>query len=190
MATLDLSPEEIAAAGHGRYGRVLRGPRMGVMLHYDGSTSDAGGLAWFADPTCQVSYQIVVADDGRWAQIAPDEARAWHAGVCRTSDAKRLPYVDANSAFYGIAALTNEANQVTAAQMLTIAWLTWRYFVRHGWALSETWRIVGHDTEAWPRGRKTDPTGPLPRNPVLALSDVRYLVPRIAPPSAAPVRAA
>lgn len=180
MATLAWTPQRLAIPGDGQFGRVLREPRMGVMVHYDGSSSDTGGLAWFNDPACEVSYQVGVTDEGRWAQIAPDSARAWHAGVCRSSD-PRLPYTDANSAFYGIAALTNDRYQVTVAQMLTMAFKIRGWFSAHGWDPEETWRIVGHDTEAWPRGRKIDPTGPDKRNPILALEDLRFLVPRIRP---------
>lgn len=190
MAELIWTPERIRVPGDGQFGADLRESRIGAMVHYDGSTSDHGGLAWFNDPRCEVSYQVVVLDDGRWAQIAPDSARAWHAGVCRTSDPKRLPYRDANSAFLGIAALTDDRHQVTVAQMLTIAWKIRSWFALHGWKPEETWRIVGHDAEAvYPaghgkagqRGRKIDPTGPDPKNPILAMEDIRYLVPRMRP---------
>lgn len=178
MAALDWTPSRMVVSGDGQYGTLLREPRMGVMVHYDGSTNDDAGLAWFSDPACAVSYQVEVTDEGRWAQIAPDSARAWHAGACRSSD-PRLPYKDANSAFYGISALTDDKYQVTTAQLLTMAWKIRMYFRVHRWDPSETWRIVGHDTEAWPRGRKADPTGPNPKNPILAIEDVRWLVPRI-----------
>ena len=178
MGDLIWTPKRIRVPGVGKFGPSLREPRRGVMVHYDGSTTDHGGLAWFDDPRCEVSYQVVVLDDGRWAQIAPDSARAYHAGACRTSDPKRLPYRDANSAFLGIAALTDDRHKVTEAQLITIAWKARAWFAENGWSADETWRVLGHDTEAWPRGRKIDPTGPDPLNPILKVEDVRYLVPR------------
>jgi len=190
MAELIWTPKQAPSPGDGKFGPTLRQSRMGVMVHYDGSTTDRGGLDWFGKPECDVSYQVVVLDDGSWAQIAPDTARAYHAGVCRTSDPKRLPYHDANSAFLGIAALTDHRNQVTVAQMITIAWKIRVWFTAHRWDPAETWRIVGHDAEAvfeaghpkaGQRGRKIDPTGPDPLNPILSMADVRYLVPRIRP---------
>lgn len=166
------------AKGDGQFGTTLREKRMGVMIHFDGSVSDAGGISWFADPRCGVSYQDLVTDAGEVVEIAPYDARAYHAGKCRPSD-RRLPYGDANSALFGIAALTDDRYQVTALQMLAIAWRTRWYFEQEGWDPRETWRIVGHDTEAWPRGRKCDPTGPNKRNAILAIEDVRSLVPLI-----------
>src|SRR5262245_2136016 len=71
----------------------LKEPRRGVMLHYDDSSSDAGAVAWFTDPECQVSYNYLVLDDGSYVPIVPEGKRAWHAGVCKTSNSARLPYV-------------------------------------------------------------------------------------------------
>jgi N-acetyl-anhydromuramyl-L-alanine amidase AmpD len=167
------------APGDGQFGTTLKEKRMGVMLHYDGSTSDAGGLGWFADPGCTVSYQDGVDDAGVVHEIAPASARAWHAGVCRSSDPRRLPYVDANSAFYGVAILTNEKTGATILQTLVVAARVRHYFAKEGWPVTETWRIVGHDTEAWPRGRKIDPTGPAPANPILSVADIRRLLPLV-----------
>lgn len=192
MASIIWTPQQTTSLGDGQFHPTLREPRKGVMVHYDGSgpgpNGDRNGLAWFGDPKCEVSYQVGVLDDGRWAQIAPDTARAWHAGVCLPSDPKRLPYVDANSAFYGIAALTDERHQVTLPQLLTLAWKVRVWFARERWSPEETWRIVGHDQEAvYPpghaqarkRGRKIDPTGPNRDNPILSLDDLRWMVPRI-----------
>jgi len=158
----------------------LREPRIGVMVHYDASSSDAGAVGWFSDPLCRVSYQVLVLDDGSWVQIAPDNKRAWHAGACRSSD-PRLAYRDANSAFFGIAVATNEKVDVTPLQTLTAAFLARRYFEREGWPVTDTWRVVGHRTEAWPRGRKSDPEGGDLKNPILAVEDIRQLLGRVTP---------
>ena len=68
--------------------------------------------------------------------------------------------------------------------MLTAAWLIRRIFERHGWPLSEAWRLTTHSAEAWPRGRKIDPEGPDPANPILSRADILDLLP-IVPRAAA-----
>jgi N-acetylmuramoyl-L-alanine amidase len=162
---------------NGQYNE-LREARLGCMIHYDGSSSDAGAVGWFSDPLCKVSYQALVLDDGSWIQIAPDNKRAYHAGVCRPSE-PRLRYRDANSAFFGIAVATNDKADVTPLQTLTAAFLTRRYFEREGWPVTDTWRIVGHRTEAHPRGRKSDPEGADLKNPILSVEDIRQLLGRV-----------
>lgn len=177
---LAVAPKLRETIRNGKYGMQLRGKRLGVMLHYDASTSDEGAVGWFKNPKCEVSYQYLVLDDGSYVEIANHLERAWHAGVCRSSNEDKLRYSDANSAFIGIAVATDDAQSVTAPQLLTAAWLTAREFHRHGWSLAETWRIVGHNTEAWPRGRKIDPEGDNPKLPTMRVSDVRWLVERMA----------
>lgn len=153
---------------------LLRQDRVGIMLHYDGSVSDAGAVEWLTrDPRCRVSYNWLVLDDGKLVEIAPDHARAWHAGVCRPSNGALLPYRDANSAFYGIALATGAGAPATPAAFATIIRLCRALYRQNGWLDSETWRIVGHNTEAWPRGRKPDPVGPDPKHPVLDVLGIR-----------------
>jgi len=162
--------------------------RLGVMLHYDASGNDAGAVAWFADPRCQVSYNWLALDDGSYVEIAPRDAGAWHAGICKSSDPARLPYRSANRAFYAISAATDDRVDVTPIQLLTIAWLTRRCYSWESWPLEDTWRIVGHSTEAvYPaghpkagqRGRKSDPEGGSPANPIYSPDDVRQLIGRV-----------
>lgn len=187
MAKAVWEPRELDPVHNGRYGTVAA-PRMGVMLHYDGSMSDAGSVSWFGDPRCHVSYQTLVLDDGSWVRIAPDDRRAWHAGWCKTSDELLLPYRDANSAFYGVAVATTDGVDVTLIQALTVAWLVRSYFQLEGWSIADTHRIVGHSAEAvYPvghrlagqRGRKTDPEGTDPLNPILSVQDIRDLLPMV-----------
>lgn len=183
-------PRLVRTIANGQYNNAIRESRRGVMLHYDASGTDDGAMGWFGHPDCKVSYQWLVLDDGSYAVIAPEDARAWHAGHCKTSNPDRLPYRDANSAFWAIALATNDKVGATEAQRLTAAWLTRRCFRTAGWLPGETWRIVGHDTEAvFPaghrlagqRGRKIDPTGSRSAHPILAVADVRFLVPLILP---------
>jgi len=181
IAQLQWVPSLVREIPNGHYNSKLRDERLGVMLHYDGSVSDRGAVSWFEHPDCRVSYQLLVLDDGSYVRIAPDTARAWHAGVCRPSS-EELPYTDANSAFYGVSVATNDRVDVTPLQALTAAWLVRRYFEAHGWPVTDLWRIVGHETEAWPRGRKTDPSGGVGSNPILTVEDIRSLVGRVVMP--------
>ena len=163
---------------NGQYSK-LREARQGVMLHYDGSGSDHGSVEWFADERCKVSYNLLVLDNGSYVRIAPDTARAWHAGRCKPSDPIKLNYTDANSAFYGIAIASSGKQDVTPLQMMTVALLCRIYFKAHQWDLSDTFRIVSHSSEAWERGRKTDPEGTDPTNPILSVDDIRQLLPKV-----------
>jgi N-acetyl-anhydromuramyl-L-alanine amidase AmpD len=160
----------------GNWNRV-RGERHGVMLHYDGSVNDAGGLAWLTkDERCKVSYNWAVDDKGVQHEVAPEHARAWHAGVCRPSD-PRLAYTDANSAFYGVTVLADGDDLATDAALKSVVDLCIRLFRKHGWTAQDTWRIVSHESEAFPRGRKVDCTGVrADKVPVLDLTKVRALV--------------
>lgn len=151
--------------------------RVGVMIHYDASRSDKGAVAWLTtDPTCRVSYHWLVTDDGTAHTIAPHDRRAWHAGRCRSSDPQRLAYRDANSAFYGVAVAATAGDTITAPQLATVARLVRECFERERWPLADTWRIVGHSSEAWHRGRKHDPEGLDPQRPVLSVATVRQQV--------------
>lgn len=150
---------------------------VGVALHY--SAGNFGGtVAWCRDPKSRVSYHTVIGmNPGERTVLVPLHRRAWHMGPCRSSDPARLPYTDANSAFVGIAAATgNPAQPVSAWQFRAIVEEVKRVFAALGWPATETWRIVGHDTEAWPRGRKPDPTGPDATRPVLSVEAVRQAV--------------
>jgi N-acetyl-anhydromuramyl-L-alanine amidase AmpD len=181
----------------------LREPRLGVMLHYDGSTHDGSAVRWFTNPECQVSYNYLVLDDGSYVPIVPEGKRAWHAGACLSSDPERLRYRDANSAFVGIAIATDGSTPATGAQLATVAWLARREFERQGWKVTDGWRIVGHDDESiFPntpetpvrlrgkRGRKIDPTGPRAGRPILSTAEIRARVAAgpgvVAPPNALP----
>lgn len=141
------------------------------MLHFDASTSDAGGIAWLKDPRCKVSYQWAVRDNGEVVEIAPENSRAYHAGVCKPS-IPELVYTDANSAFYGIAITATSGDTATEPQKQAVVALCKRLYAKHGW--TEPWRITGHSAEAWPRGRKSDPEGQ-GANPVLDVAEVRRL---------------
>lgn len=150
-----------------------KGVRQGVMLHYDGSKSDAGGLAWLEDDErVRVSYHYYVLDDGRVLQIAPPNSRSWHAGECKPSSPK-FTYSDGNNAFYGISIAATDGDTATMAQLESVVALCHYCFWLEGWNEADLWRITGHSAEAWPRGRKSDPEGSNVANPVLSVQHVR-----------------
>lgn len=155
-------------------------PRVGAMLHYDGSASDRGAIAWLEDDArARVSYNWLILDDGTVIELTREAA--WHGGHCRSSD-PRLSYIDANQQLYGIAIAATDGEVATRQQVDAVLGLLAYLFYLHGWSESERWRIVGHDTEAvFPagharagqRGRKIDPTGSRPDRPVLSVAEVR-----------------
>jgi N-acetyl-anhydromuramyl-L-alanine amidase AmpD len=161
----------------GAWGDKLKEKRVGVMLHYDASASDPGAVSWLTkDPRCKVSYNWLVLDDGKVVTVAPRTARAWHAGVCRPSS-EAPKYKDANSAFYGIAVAATAGDTVTEAQENAVIDLVDGLFAEHRWSRTlGLHRIVGHNTECWPRGRKSDPEGPNPSKPVLSVEAVREAI--------------
>lgn len=152
-----------------KWGPKLFEPRQGILLHYDASQNDKGAVAWFQDPRCEVSYQFLVTDDGAAHRIAPDTARAYHAGVCKSSS---FAYTDANSAFYGVSLAATDGDTCTPKAFDTVVRLCVGYCLKHGWGAE---RITGHSAEAWPRGRKVDPEGTKP-TPVLSVERVRKAV--------------
>lgn len=151
---------------------ALKETRKGILLHFDDSKSDEGAWSWFLSKKCKVSYNYLVLDNGDVYEIVPENRRAWHAGKCKPSG-KSIHYKDANSAFYGIAAATNNETPVTEKQKAAIIELCRFLYRKHGWSLSDTKRISGHDWEAWGRGRKVDPTGSHKDKPILLVMDIR-----------------
>jgi N-acetyl-anhydromuramyl-L-alanine amidase AmpD len=155
------------------------------MLHYDASSSDAGAVQWLRhDPRAKVSYNWLVLDSGNIIEIAPHDKRAWHAGCCRSDDA-RLKYQDANSAFYGISLAATVGDVATREAKRSIADLCITLFGNEGWAFTEVWRIVSHRTQAvycsghakaGRRGRKNDPEGPDLAHPVLNTNEIRGML--------------
>lgn len=159
---------------------TLREPRQGVMLHYDESSNDAGGLAWFFDPTCKVSYDFWISRKGTIYRLVPSGRRAWHAGECEPAEGYH--YSDANSAFVGVAIAARHDERVTDAQMQSVVDLCVSLGFNNGWPMHDPHWITGHNAQAWPRGRKTDPEGAYPaekaKNPVLSVAEVRKAVMR------------
>lgn len=161
-------------AGHG-YREDHRERRVGVMLHYDGSTTDTGSVDWFRDARAKYAgYHYLVLDDGRYVTMGPYEARMYHAGKCKPHSGGPT-YRDANSAFIGISVAATKAQAATAVQQLAVAALCRKVFQREGWSKDDLWRITTHEAEAWARGRKHDPTGPTPKRPVMDPEMIKIL---------------
>lgn len=154
--------------------------RVGIMLHYDGSRTDAGAQNWFDDPAFKLSYNRAYTDGGRRIRLTPSIMnRAYHAGACRT-DAR---VKGANGAFYGLCITAGAGDQATAPQFENICRDTAdiaRYHQQRGdkgWELSNiAYWLTGHELWAIPKGRKIDPTGPNPSRPVLSLAAARVRV--------------
>ncbi len=58
-----------------------RGPPDMIVLHYTGMQTGAAALERMCDPQSKVSAHYMIEEDGRVFQLAPEERRAWHAGV-------------------------------------------------------------------------------------------------------------
>lgn len=133
-----------------------REPRQGLMLHYSAGSYEST-VSWCRTAKSGVSYNRVIRWDGHVESVAPDDARAWHAGVCRPS-APHFTYADANSAFEGIALAGGPAyGPPTAAAVDALVRLLGARMDANGWPRTDAaWRITSHHLEAWPRGRKQD----------------------------------
>ena len=152
--------ERLAPAGKFWSDRLTE-PRQGILLHYDASSSDAGSIAWLRHPNCRAGYQWLVSDRGVIYRLAPLDARVWHAGRCKPSS-PRLPYKDANSALYAVAISATVGDLATYPQVKAVAAVCKAIFGHHGWPLTDTWRVTGHEDECWPRHRKRDPGAVMP----------------------------
>ena len=143
--------------------------RGGVMLHFDGSRTDRGGIRWLR--TATLGYSYAVGDDGLLTELERWDMKTPHAGVCRTPGA--------NSRYYGLCALTDERTPATAPQLERLADVVVRLWRFHFWGVATAdavaERVRGHCEEAvFPRGhvragqlgRKCDPIG-LPTGPVI-----------------------
>jgi N-acetylmuramoyl-L-alanine amidase len=52
-----------------------------IVLHYTGMQTGEAALERLRDPAARVSSHYLVEGDGRIFRLAPEERRAWHAGV-------------------------------------------------------------------------------------------------------------
>lgn len=68
-----------------------------IVLHYTGMPTAEGALAQLCNPKAEVSSHYFVFEDGRIAQLVPENRRAWHAGRSSWFDD-----TDLNSASIGV----------------------------------------------------------------------------------------
>ena len=68
-----------------------------IVLHYTGMPTAEGALAQLCNPKAEVSAHYFVFEDGRVAQLVPEDRRAWHAGRSSWFDD-----TDLNSASIGV----------------------------------------------------------------------------------------
>jgi hypothetical protein len=171
--------------------------RRGVMVHFDDSSSDRGALSWFRDPAFRLSYNRAYRDDGTRIRITPSiHHAAYHAGVCliergvptQALNGTNFRYGGANTGYIGFAVTAAAHDRVTEPQLESLAIDIAVVFRAAGWSPEDVdYRIVGHDSRAifnprdnptepslWGQlGRKIDPTGFDPDNPVVDLGQLR-----------------
>lgn len=168
--------------------------RVGIMGHYDASSSDRGAQNWFDDPAFLLSYNRAYTDAGRRIRLAPAiERKAFHAGKCR-SDSR--VHDNANTSFYALCVTATDGDVATIEQFSAFAVdaaVIARYHQLRGDPGWETTNIgywlTGHEDwaihysgstkrkELWGKlGRKNDPTGSRLVTPVLSKSALRLTI--------------
>jgi N-acetylmuramoyl-L-alanine amidase len=128
-----------------------RGPPDMVVLHYTGMRTGAEALERMCDPEAKVSAHYMIEEDGRLFQLAPEERRAWHAGVSFWKGER-----DINSVSIGIE-LVNPGHDLgypDFPEMQIEALIGLLDAVRSRWTIPSG-RILGHSDVA--PGRKVDP---------------------------------
>ncbi len=61
-----------------------------LLLHYTGMPSAEAALARLLDPAAKVSAHYLIDEDGTIIALAPETARAWHAGVSAWQGERQL----------------------------------------------------------------------------------------------------
>jgi N-acetylmuramoyl-L-alanine amidase len=122
-----------------------------LILHYTGMPSCEAAIQCLASPASGVSCHYVIDEEGEIVQMAPEAARAWHAGVSHWQGAG-----DINSCSIGIE-IQNPGHDggypdFPNAQMAAVEALCLDLIDRHG---IEPRRVLAHSDVA-PR-RKIDP---------------------------------
>ncbi|MDE2361979.1 MAG: N-acetylmuramoyl-L-alanine amidase [Hyphomicrobiales bacterium] len=129
-----------------------RGRRVdSLILHYTGMPTAEGALQRLCDAAAEVSSHYLVFEDGRIAQLVPEDRRAWHAG--RSFWAGET---DMNSASIGVE-IVNPGHDAGAppfpeAQIEAVIRLAADVMQRRGIAPE---RVLAHSDIA--PGRKVDP---------------------------------
>jgi N-acetylmuramoyl-L-alanine amidase len=122
-----------------------------IVLHYTGMPTGEAALARLCDPEAKVSAHYLVEEDGRIFALAPEERRAWHAGVSFWRGE-----TDINGASIGVE-IVNPGHEFgyrpfPAVQIAAVTELLGD--IRSRWTIPDA-RILGHSDVA--PNRKQDP---------------------------------
>lgn len=124
-----------------------------VVLH---ATADKGSEAsaenWMRSPASQASAHLHIRRSGVVVRLAPDDLKAWHAGV---SEWCGEPDVNAFSLGWELANRNDGIEKYTDAQYQKTALIA-AHYVRQGLPLTA---FCSHASCARPIGRKSDPRG-------------------------------
>jgi N-acetylmuramoyl-L-alanine amidase len=128
-----------------------RGPPDMVVLHYTGMRTGSEALERMCDPEAKVSAHYMIEEDGRIYQLAPEERRAWHAGVSFWKGER-----DINSVSIGIELVNpgHELGYQDFPEMQIEALIGLLDAIRGRWTIPNA-RILGHSDVA--PERKIDP---------------------------------
>ena len=123
-------------------------PRL-IILHATGPGSLKGILDWVRTKNSKVSYHGLIASDGTYYQIVPDDKVAWHAGVSAWQGVSGC-----NAYSLGLAFVNPNNGQIPLTpQQIAVGKGVVQYW-RQKYAISD---ITTHAAVATPKGRKTDP---------------------------------
>jgi N-acetylmuramoyl-L-alanine amidase len=128
-----------------------RGPPDMVVLHYTGMRTGAEALERLCDPEAKVSAHYMIEEDGRIYRLAPEERRAWHAGVSFWKGER-----DINSVSIGIELVNpgHDYGYTDFPEMQVEALIGLLDAIRGRWTIPNG-RILGHSDVA--PERKVDP---------------------------------
>lgn len=123
-------------------------PRL-IVLHATGPGSLKGILEWMTIKASKVSYHGLIAPDGAYYQIVPDDKAAWHAGVSEWNGVSGC-----NQYSLGLAFVNPNNGQIPLTpQQIAVGKGVIQYW-RQKYAIEG---ITTHAAVALPKGRKTDP---------------------------------
>jgi N-acetylmuramoyl-L-alanine amidase len=122
-----------------------------VVIHYTGMRTGPEALQRLCDPESKVSAHYLIEEDGRVYQLAPEERRAWHAGVSFWKGER-----DINSVSVGIEMVNpgHDFGYPDFPEMQVEALIGLLDAIRGRWTIPNA-RILGHSDVA--PDRKVDP---------------------------------
>lgn len=119
-----------------------------VVIHYDSGGSIASVIRYLRKR--HASYNYIIDRNGKIIETVDPRFKANHAGISRFDGLYALNWYS-----IGICLHNSPPQPYTAAQYTSLAWLVKR--LQHRWPDITQDRIVGHETVAFPFGRKHDP---------------------------------